>query len=459
MVLAPMLMTPVDGAPSNMHCDKRAAMLCRQATNMLACGDMASAFRTYLAATRIDANAVEAWIQMGDALSVSGKSELALVCHRKALELDKSALQYLRYANALTTLLRFKEAERNYYFAVSLDTTLSKAWYGLAYIRMMQGESSEARTFINQALRLEPDVIDMRYTSAVLSLSIGDWQHGFSDDYEVRDAIQSRGNPDRQKSDLPLWQGQDLTDKTLYLYSEQGFGDIILFLRFVRRLPPCNLAFMVPREMRRLIEHNFSDMPIVFHNAGTPAPPADYCLPLGSIPQRIMSSDFSVESETYLAAPAAHLLHAMNTQKTVGVVWAGDPKHSNDRWRSAYPLDFIAALDRPGVELYSLQIGDIEVDTALLGEMGLMRHITAHVTDFMDTACIIAALDCVVSVDTAVANLCGAMGKQCHVLVPYGGADWRWMHHCKHSPWYPSVTIHRQQSGQSWRSVLEDITL
>jgi len=441
--------------------ESKANALCEYAVGLHASGDETGAYKAFVATTRIDANCETAWINLGDALTANRKAELAVICHAKALAINGSALNHLRYANALSNVLQYEASGFHFRETIKLDPTLSKAWYGLAHNCMMTGRLDEARGFIDRAKHIDADVPDIRYCSAVLALCAGDWQLGFGADYDEREKI--KGGSNAPKS-IARWQGESLRNKHLHLYAEQGFGDVCLMLRFLRYVKNCRLTMLVPKEMRRLIDYSINRPDIGLFNAGALPDDfrADYCLPLGSIPRMVMEAGrtFSVESRPYLFAPdCAPPPRPANVRKTVGVVWQGDPRHVNDRHRSVAPEDFVIGLARPGVELYSLQLGELAIDPALLGDLGVMQNTASQITDWLDTAALIKQLDTVVSVDTGVINLAGAMGKEAHVVVPYGGIDWRWQHGVERSPWYPSITIHRQQKGEHWRQVLERVPL
>jgi tetratricopeptide (TPR) repeat protein len=427
-------------------------------------GDQQHAFESFVKASRSDATIPDVWINIGSALASSKKHRLAALAFRKALELDDggTATTYLLLANALMACGDVDQAEGFYIIACRLDPKLSKAHYGLAYLYMMTGRLQEANASVIEALTIDPDVADIIYLRGCLNLCRKKWTSGFVD-YDARLVIRRASY---MKPDIPMWDGEDLTHKRLQLFCEQGFGDIIQFLRFVRYLPMgvYNIDFMVPKEMRRLIEDNFKDdRRITFYNAGVEMPKPDYCYPLCGIPRQMLKTmsedEFPVHGRPYInhVNTIPRIEHARGTKMSVGVVWAGDPQHQNDASRSTSPEVFVEGLARPGIELYSLQVGSQAVDPALLGELGVMQNMAPLIKDFADTAAIIAQLDCVVSVDTAVAHLAGAMGVPCHLLIPYAAVDWRWGHGSTTTPWYESIILHRQQQGESWRSVLQNV--
>jgi hypothetical protein len=283
---------------------------------------------------------------------------------------------------------------------------------------------------------------------------------------------------------MPMWQGQNLDGKHLYLFCEQGFGDILQFVRFVPLIPgDCKIAFMVPDEMRALFEASLKDPRISFmsnnfHGAhGASAErlfaerqlfeasniKADYYVPLCTLPSVFhkIGLPFKLWGGPYLKAPQKEaILRTKGVRKTVGVVWAGDVGHQNNYLRSMKsPHDMVETLLSPGVELYSLQYGGYRDDPLLVGPMGLVRDLSPQIKNFADTAALIQQLDEVVTVDTAAAHLVGALGKPGHVLLAHGAIDWRWMVKTDKTPWYPTLKLHRQKPGQSWRDLLTEVRL
>jgi len=239
--------------------------------------------------------------------------------------------------------------------------------------------------------------------------------------------------------------------------SEQGFGDVIQFLRFVPKLPRERIVFLVPREMRRLIEFNFAAPNISFYNFGSPTvPSADYWQPICSLGSLYLRND--LDPAAYLRAPEGpRIERPTGSRLAIGVCWAGSSRHLADAARSSTAEAFVGALALPGVELYSFQTGAKNIDPALLGDMGIMQDLSPGIHDFADSASLLIQMDAIVTVDTALAHLSGALGVPTHVLIPYAAVDWRWGHDRKDSPWYRSMTLHRQAKGETWSQVLQRV--
>jgi ADP-heptose:LPS heptosyltransferase len=141
----------------------------------------------------------------------------------------------------------------------------------------------------------------------------------------------------------------------------------------------------------------------------------------------------------------------------VGIVWAGNPRHSNDHNRSLSLALFAPFLERPGLEFISLQVGPRAADVVAYGATEKIRDLSAQLTDFAQTAALVETLDLVITADTSVAHIAGALGKTVWVLLPFA-PDWRWMLNTDQSPWYPSMKLFRQQATGKWDPVIARVT-
>jgi hypothetical protein len=256
-------------------------------------------------------------------------------------------------------------------------------------------------------------------------LRVGRYEEGWRL-YESRRDVPGLGMPTHAGAAYPEWLGEDLKGKRLAVCAEQGFGDQLMFGRYLSRLRERGAEVMIlcdPRAVARTFEAaGYLTRPL-FNDR--PLPQADCWTFFGSLPYRLG-----------LGPPpqAEYLSFALSSGGGVGVMTAGNPLHPNDAHRSLSP-DQAAELLRLGRDLSPASTGAL---------------------DFLDTAEIVAALDLVITVDSAVAHLAGAMGKACWVLLPWKGLDWRWADGIR-SPWYPSMRLFRQPKPGDWRSVLEAV--
>ncbi|MBF0460153.1 MAG: hypothetical protein HQL87_02040 [Magnetococcales bacterium] len=264
---------------------------------------------------------------------------------------------------------------------------------------------------------------------------------------------------------FPLWQGEDLTGKSLLIFSEHGFGDQIQFCRYVTRLLAAGIRWCTvvcdPPLVALLASLAGVDQVLV---KGQDCPPHDFWLFYLSVPLHLATTPATIPDQIpYLHAPADRLARWEGLMPKqgfrVGLVWHGNPQHTNDANRSLPGLTVLAPLwSVPGVAFVSLQKGAGEKEASQPPPGQPILHWGDWIQDFADTAAIVTHLDLVISVDSAVAHLAGALGKPCWVMLPAVGTDWRWLHGRTDSPWYPGVLrlFHQEQPGE-WSTVVQQI--
>ena len=308
------------------------------------------------------------------------------------------------------------------------------------------GRLDEAIAGYVEALEINPE-------SSRAWLMMGELEKGF-EEYEWRWRLAE--NPPR-RFDKPAWSGAALDGRTILLHAEQGMGDSIQFARYAALVAARGGRVILECQapLTALFESLDGVEQIVARDAALPA--FDVHAPLLCLP-RIFETDLDSipESGAYLGADAARgkkFASLLDPERlNVGIVWAGKPSHRNDRNRSAGIEPFIDLLGIPGAAFHSLQVGPRAGDIGATRCAGLIRDHAPRLRDFADTAALVAALDLVISVDTSVCHLAGALGKPCWVVIPYT-PDWRWLMQREDSPWYPSLRLFRQDSFGDWPGV------
>jgi len=250
--------------------------------------------------------------------------------------------------------------------------------------------------------------------------------------YEARSEIAGAPSP-RPALPFAEWRGGPVAGKRLLVWPEQGFGDKIGWSRFIRALQAAGAHVSVLAEpgLVRLFQQNFT-APIISASGAVELPDVDGWVFYGSLPLRLGVRLETLSGRPYLSAPPRRIPGV-----SIGVVTRGDPRHRNDANRSLPDWAADALLGLPGAA--RLHPGDLGV------------------RDFWDTAQVIAGLDLVITVDTAVAHLAGALGRPVWVLIPAQGTDWRWMRDRTDSPWYASARLFRQPAPGDWESVLTQV--
>jgi Glycosyltransferase family 9 (heptosyltransferase) len=260
------------------------------------------------------------------------------------------------------------------------------------------------------------------------------------------------------------WLGErPLKGRSILLRQEQGFGDMIQFARYIPRVTAlgARVHVEVPRPLARLFQLSFPGVEEV-HEAGSPLPGCDESCPITSLALAFSTELASIPSAVpYLRAPErpASVRAALDGHPEVpriGIAWSGDPKHHNDSNRSIPFGRFRAIVDGSGLPFVCLQREIRRADQEALGSCPSVASLQGRMRDFADTAALVEELDLVVSVDTSIAHLAGALGKETWTLLPFS-PDWRWMMGRADSPWYPTMRLFRQPDPGDWEGVFREV--
>jgi hypothetical protein len=345
----------------------------------------------------------------------------------------------------------------SYTRALEINPQLATAFNNRGNLFRSRKQFREALHDYRQALALEPGSSDAHYNMGQLSLLQGDLAAGWPD-YEWRERIEAARAFSRRLPQ-PRWSGESsLHGKRIFLYSEQGLGDTIQFCRYASLVAAHGAHVIL--EVQPGLGELLADLDGVaeLQVAGSAVPPADYQCALMSLPGAFKTTLETIPCRVpYLHANPTQLqryqeMLGPHTRPRVGLVWSGNPRHSNDRARSLTLRQMIAHLPRE-FDYFCLQNEIREADRETLRSS---REITIRelpLKSFLDTAALIASLDLVISVDTSVAHLSGAMGQRTWILIPYL-PDWRWMLDRTDSPWYPTATLYRQPVVHDWDGVM-----
>ncbi len=402
---------------------------------------------------------------LGNALMELGRTEEATAAFRRALVLRPDFPEACtNLSSGLIDQGACRQAVLACRRAIVLQPDDAKAYNNLGNALRGAGLLDPAARAFHQALRLAPDDAEIHYNASAVLLKLGRLREGWAE-FEWRKRTERsafRNTP----LPGPEWDGGGLDGRTLLLYAEQGYGDVLQFVRYAPLVAAAGGGTVVLRVYPSLVRL-LADLPGVAAvvSSDDPLPPYHCHLPLMSLPQRLETVLETIPAATpYLSAdPAAarrwrQRLAGLSGLK-VGIAWAGDPRvrergaHLMDRRRSMSLAAFDEVLRIPGIDWVSLQKGAAAeqartppAGTALVDPMD-------EVGDFADTAALIAALDLVVTVDTSVAHLAGALGKPVWILSRFDGC-WRWLEARDDSPWYPSARLYRQAAWGDWTSAL-----
>lgn len=437
--------------------EREAARLFARAAELHRTGQLEEAVATYGKSLLLNPRQPDVYNNMGVALRNQGKLDAAIACYRRSLVLKQNnSGVYSNMGNALRELGRLEVALASHQQAVRLQPRSPEAYYNLGLVLRDLGQTDAALSCMDKALALNPDHADCQWDRALTLLEMGRLKEGF-------EAYESRWKLDRSPPrvfDKPMWDGSDLKGKTVLVHHEQGFGDMIQFARYLPMIVARGgrVVVEVQPELARLMG-SVDGIAQVFNRGQTP-PKFDCYIPMMSLP-RIFGTDLdSVPADVPYVAPldrnAVQLPPTLGRIKRVGIAWAGRATHRNDKNRSAGFRHFIEILGLPGLSVFSLQKGDPVKDIAEFGCANLVTDLSERIRDFSDSASVVSQLDLVITVDTALAHLAGAMGKPVWVAVPFV-PDWRWLRDRDTSPWYPSMRLFRQRRQGAWDGVFQDI--
>lgn len=398
-------------------------------------------------------------LNLGAALHQQGRIEDAIASYQAAAEIaPNAAIIYSNLADALARAARLADAEAAARRAIALEPRSSVHWSNLSTVLLRQGRFEEGLTAARQAIAFDPTDDWAHGNVAVALLSMGRMDAEAWGEYEHRPNARMLANPARR-----IWDGSPLKGDAIVLREEQGFGDTIMFVRYAALLRERAGAGRVIVECRPVLKALLKIATGVDEVAawGEPSVDAAWEVPMMSLPHRFSATLSTIPTRVpYLQSDAARVGRAraaLASKKAfnVGIAWAGNPNHANDRLRSC-PLDALAPLAMDGVRLVSLQKGPAaERDAAVMSKLGVV-DLARDCNDFADLAALISALDLIITVDTAPAHLAGALARPTWLLLPHV-AEWRWMSDREDSPWYPTMRLFRQSAFGDWSSVAQRV--
>ncbi|KFL53760.1 hypothetical protein JM78_09510 [Burkholderia pyrrocinia] len=442
----------------------------------------------------IDPRHARALANRGNAASHLERYRDAVDSYARALEAEPRSTGVLcNYASALMRVERHDDARGMCDRALALDASFVPAWFmrGRVQLETHRYEAAlddfarvidatprdklahfhkgnalralrrhdAARQAYADAIELDPDYVLAHCMRAFLCLSIGDFEAGWAEyEWRWRD---TQLDASRRAFAQPRWtHGMPLDGKTILLYPEQGLGDTLQFCRYVPLVKAlgARVVLETPVELKALFATLDGVDTLVAR--GEPLPPFDLHCPLLSLPLEFRTDLASIPADVpYLAADPARVARwrerlGASTRPRIGLVWSGNPLHLNDRNRSMTLADLLQLFD-DRYEWISLQKVVRDEDRPVL-DASAVRFVGDDLADFADTAALTALMDGIVSVDTSVAHLAGALGRPLALMIPHT-PDFRWLLERDDSPWYPSARLFRQPEGGQWAPVVERI--
>jgi tetratricopeptide (TPR) repeat protein len=413
-------------------------------------------------AIQLQPNFAEAYSNLSTSLLKLGRHDEAIAAATTAVQLKPGRLADAHYnmGTAFLEIGRYTEAIDALSAAIAIQPNHVLALTNLGNAMKNLRRPVEAIEAYSTAISHDPLKPDPHWNLALASLQTGDFARGW-EEHEWRFACDVLHRP--QIFAQPQWRGEPVEGKRILLHPEQGLGDSIQFIRYAPMLASrgAKVVLQCDHSLVRLFQ-SLPGISVVIAR-DQPLPEFDLHCPVMSLPLAFATRLESIPAEVpYLSPPSQdrarwqQLVRSEQKQLKVGLAWAGSSIHRNDRSRSMklsqlQPLGSVA-----GVQFFSMQKGKESEQLSSLREDWPMVDLADELNDFADTAGLVSQLDLVISVDTSVAHLAGAMGKPVWVLLPFA-PDWRWLLDRGDSPWYPTMRLFRQPSQGDWDSVVEQV--
>ena len=395
----------------------------------------------------------------GNALHRLRRLDEAIAVYQKALTIvPRMADLHNNLGNVYHDKGELDAAIECFHRALELRPIYAEAYNNLGYAAYGNAQYEQALHYCRHALQINPNFQAARWNIALILLLLGDFEPGWRE-YGRRWTVKEL-DVARPKLGKPEWDGSDLTGKTILLYPEQGYGDCIQFIRYLPLLKDrgARVVVVMPPELVSLLNQvpGLDQMLVT----GAALPPFDCHCPLMSLPSLFGTTLATIPGGVpYLHPDSQRLSHwraRMPAGKLkIGISWAGRATHPNDHNRTMGLARFAALASVPDTWFCSLQKGAASIEARTPPPGMHLVDWTDELTDFSDTAALIGALDMIISVDTAVVHVAGAMNKPAWVFLPLV-PDWRWLLDRTDSPWYPSIRLFRQVKYKDWEKPIGD---
>lgn len=404
---------------------------------------------------------VEAAVMRCGFLNRCDRLDAALAEADRVLAIAGPSARFLvNRAVILQRLGRSEEALANVDQGLALDPDHRDGLLNRCTILTSMLRIPEAVASAEDALRRHPEDADLHYSTGMTFLLAGDLRRGWAS-HEWRGRSTALEGKLLKLDQAPPWRGEDLRGRTIFLYGEQGLGDNIQFLRYVE--PVADMAQSVVVMVLDALEPLVA--PVLPANCrllpqNSPLPAIDFHCSLMSLPALLGTTLETIPAHVPYVRAEPETVASWRKRMdpgalNVGIAWAGNPKHENDRNRSMALATF-RAVDTEGCRFLTAQPDVRESDRPVLATWARAADFGRDLRNFADTAAYFEALDLVITVDTSVAHLAGALGRPVWILLPHG-PDWRWMVEREDSPWYPTARLYRQPRRGDWAAVLERV--
>ncbi|GGP18113.1 tetratricopeptide repeat protein [Silvimonas iriomotensis] len=432
-----------------------------EANRLLQQGDLPTAEAHYKLALAIAPDEAAIWANLALLQERKGEIADAVGSYSRALALQPANTQiYLNLGVLLLNHKRFDDAELAFRQALELSPASAPAWSNLGVLWACLKREDEAEACYRHALNIDPHYARARFNLSYVLMRQGRFEEGWM----AREARSD--DPLGRYFQCPRWQGEEIAGKSIIIGFEAGFGDMLQFCRYATLLKAhgaTRVSLVCHPPLKTLLQRMPTLDAVYGYDEAVPPTGHDYWCPPMSLPLHFATRLDNIPHHVpYLFADALKAAQwqdrLVDAGPRVGLVWQGNAAFENDQDRSMPALDILApVLAVPGIQFVSLQKGPAETAQPAVATPAPLWVAGPELQSFDDTAALIANLDLVITVDTAVAHLAGAMGKPCWVLLPDYRPDWRWLTERTDSPWYPTMTLYRQTSTGDWQTLVHSV--
>lgn len=426
--------------------------------------NIAEAINCYKTILSLKPDFVEVYNTLGNLLSDLNRTDEATECYLDAIKIKPDYVEaYYNLGNTLLKNDNIEAAKSFYIHALTLKQDYAEAYYNLGVTFHFENNVQEAIKHYEKAISLKPDYLEAYYSLATAYLIEKNFEKGWKVYRQLRHLKQEKFKIEESLLKTQ-WQGESLEGKTIYVYHEQGSGDTIFCARYLPVLnsmgakvickPQAGLEKLFRQSglMAEIIDNHIDESDLTFDT---------------HIPMYYLLSILNVNKDNipltsgYLKADKEKVEYYKkkffnNDKFKVGIVWQGSPDFKNDKKRSVSLEQLYSLANISNIKLYSLQKGVGEEQLLRLPDSMEIPGLGSSFSDFSDTAAAINNLDLIISVDTSIAHLAGALGKATWMLVPYA-PDWRWFLNTDECIWYKSLKLFRQTEPGNWPEVIDKI--
>lgn len=397
----------------------------------------------------------ETYLTKGNDLYENGKLTEAIATYQECLKLQPDLIKAkYNLGVALGDNEEYESAIDILQQVINTEPDNADAHNSLAYAYSQKGDLEAAIKHYEKAIYLNGNFAKAHFNLAMTLLKNGDLKRGFAES-EWRWKT-SEFTPFQCLH--PRWQGEDISQKNLLVHTEQGAGDAIQFIRYIPLVAKrCQSIILVcPPELIPLFK-NIPEIDKLMPPGELNLSEFDTYIPLMSLPHIFDTTLETIPNNIpYLKLTNNNYINLANTEYKVGIIWGGNPTHKNDDNRSCKLTDFLPILKTPEVKFYSLQKGERSQELSQLPNNIYIENLGSELNNYADTAAVINQLDLVITVDTSVAHLAGALGKNVWTLLCFN-PDWRWLQKGEKTPWYPTMKLFRQSQLRNWQEVVAKV--